>query len=178
MDDQKLMILDLDETLIHSPLAKLDRLEDFHFEDYYTYIRPYLSDFLKQCSRIYTIAIWSSAGEDYVRAIVNRIVPSFVKLKFVWARPNYMTAEVLKWGNSKNLKRLIANGLNPLQVLIIDDNPDDSVIEFGNVLQIKPYRGEDDDCELLLLSKYLQKIQEINDIHKIAYPLWRNEVKE
>ena len=51
----------------------------------------------------------------------------------------------------KSLSRLINNGYNPCKVLIVDDNPDDSVMEFGNAVPLQPYRGQPEDCELLLL---------------------------
>jgi len=34
----------------------------------------------------------------------------------------------------KNLQRLYINDIEPSHVLVVDDNPDDSVIEFGNAL--------------------------------------------
>jgi len=149
-------------------LAKLDQPENFRFENYYVYARPYLNEFIEKCNQFFSLAIWSSAGEEYVHSFVNRFIPPSIKLNFIWTRPNYMTPDVLKWGNTKNLKRLIANGFEPSRVLIIDDNPDDSVCEFGNVLEVQPYRGEQEDCELLLLSKHLQKVSSIKDTRDIV----------
>lgn len=39
--NSNLLILDLDETLIHSIETKLDVEPDFYFEPYYVYKRPY-----------------------------------------------------------------------------------------------------------------------------------------
>ncbi len=68
-------------------------------------------------------------------------------LLVVGARPNFMVGNALRWGmgNAKNLNRLIDNDFEPSKVLIIDDNPDDSVCEFGNVLEVQPFRGGADD---------------------------------
>jgi RNA polymerase II subunit A small phosphatase-like protein len=177
MEDRMIIILDLDETLVHATLTKLDRPESFRFENHYVYVRPYLNEFIENCNQFSSLAIWSSAGQEYVHTIVNRFIPPSIKLNFIWTRPNYMTPDALKWGNTKNLKRLIANGFEPSRALIIDDNPDESVCEFGNVLEVQPYRGENEDCELLLLSRYLQKVELSEDTRDIARPSWRDEAK-
>ena len=169
-------MLDLDETLIHSTSNKIGRFADFHYGNYYIYARPHLNDFIEKCNQISNLAIWSSAGKEYVHSIVNRIIPSFIELTFIWAKPNFMTADVLKWGRygAKKLNRLIDNGFDPSKVLIIDDNPDDSVCEFGNTLVVQPFRGEPDDYELLLLSAYLENTKYVEDACDIARPSWRD----
>ena len=176
MENRIIIALDLDETLVHVSSCQLERAEDFHFGSYYVYARPYLQEFIEQCNQLYSLAIWSSAGEDYVQTIVNRFISSLVKLNFIWTRPNYMTPDVLEWGNSKNLKRLIANGFEPLRTLIIDDNPDDSICEFGNILEVIPFRGAPDDVELLLLAAYLEKKKDSEDIRNMARTLWRDNI--
>ena len=42
----KLLVLDLDETLIHATESALERKADFRTELYHVYIRPYINDFL------------------------------------------------------------------------------------------------------------------------------------
>ena len=75
--------LDLDETLIHASPCQLNQVEDFRFENHYIYVRPYINEFIKKCGQIYNLAIWSSAGEDYVHTIVNKIIPPHIDLTFI-----------------------------------------------------------------------------------------------
>jgi len=171
MRDRILIALDLDETLVYSALSELDRPEDFRFEDHYVYIRPHLSTFIQKCNELFDIAVWSMGGETYVTDILKKIIPPSIELRFAWPKSVFVngTAQTLDTLRSpKNLHRLIANGFEPSKVLIIDDNPDDSVIEFGNVLQVQPYCGQPDDCELLLLSGYLQRFRSIKDSRDMA----------
>ncbi|MBK7128600.1 MAG: hypothetical protein IPM74_01290 [Crocinitomicaceae bacterium] len=56
--EKKIIVFDLDETLIHATKHKLDVPENFVFEDFYTYKRPKLDEFLTSCSQICSIAIW------------------------------------------------------------------------------------------------------------------------
>jgi len=58
-----LLILDLDETLIHATTKKLSTDPDFTYADYYIYRRPYLDLFLIDMSLHFQLAIWSSADD-------------------------------------------------------------------------------------------------------------------
>ncbi|MEM9507269.1 MAG: NIF family HAD-type phosphatase [Cyanobacteria bacterium P01_E01_bin.35] len=52
----KLLILDLDETLIYAQEKSLEREADFYTEFYCVYKRPYLQEFLQFCSEYYQVA--------------------------------------------------------------------------------------------------------------------------
>jgi RNA polymerase II subunit A small phosphatase-like protein len=179
MDERILIVFDLDETLIHSTLNESDRPADFMFREHYVYVRPHLNTFFKKSNEHFDFAIWTNGGEAYTCDILKKIIPSFIGLRFVWPKSMFVngvpqTLDTLR--APKNLRRLIVNGFEPSKVLIVDDNPDDSVIEFGNVIQLHPYRGQTDDCELLLLLKYLEKVLFLKDTRSIKHVSWRTEV--
>src|SRR5689334_16338243 len=81
-----LLILDLDETLIHATERPLERAADFSVYGYHVYRRPRLDAFLAECARHFELAVWSSASDDYVRAVVETIFPDPAALHFVWGR--------------------------------------------------------------------------------------------
>lgn len=67
-----LLILDLDETLIHASQTKLShRPEDFTFDKYFVYKRPHLDHFLQEVARHFKLGVWSSAGDEYVSGMIN-----------------------------------------------------------------------------------------------------------
>jgi hypothetical protein len=72
-NDPILLILDLDETLIYATEAPLGRGHDFLVGPYSVYRRPHLAEFLASCSACSRLAFWSTASDDYVRAVVGRI---------------------------------------------------------------------------------------------------------
>lgn len=80
-ESQILLILDLDETLIFANEEPLGRSHDFVVGPYSVYRRPYLAQFLDSCSACFRLAVWSSASDDYVRAVVGRILPPGIELK-------------------------------------------------------------------------------------------------
>ena len=46
--NKKIIVFDLDETLIHATKNKLEIKEDFRYEDYYIYQRPFVDKFLSR----------------------------------------------------------------------------------------------------------------------------------
>lgn len=53
----KLLILDLDETLVYATDKKIDHEPDFKVLDYYIYKRPGLDDFLNTCLEWFEVGI-------------------------------------------------------------------------------------------------------------------------
>src|SRR5687768_9055484 len=82
----KLLILDLDETLVYGTEEKPDIKEDFTFDKYWVYKRPHLERFLTSIVQHFKIGIWSSAGDEYVIEVVKKIRPDDVQFEIVWAR--------------------------------------------------------------------------------------------
>ena len=81
-----LLILDLDETLIHATETKLEVESDFQYSDYYVYKRPNLIEFLTEMNQYFKLAIWSSADDKYVNDVVELIKPTGIEFQFIWAR--------------------------------------------------------------------------------------------
>lgn len=94
---KQLIILDLDETLIHTAYAPIEGTELKARRGYfYLYERPHLKSFLDRCSAEYDLAIWSASKADYVRWIIRSTVLSEYSFVFINTR--------------KNCKRIFGNG--------------------------------------------------------------------
>jgi len=138
----KLVILDLDETLIFGSKDKLERKEDFKVFDYFVYKRPNLDDFIIKLNKHYQIAIWSSAGEEYVQKVSKYIKPELVEFKFVWSRERAVYQKNLNDDDSydsdnhyhyvKPLKKVKKLGYELKNMIIIDDSPHKSKLNYGN----------------------------------------------
>ncbi|PSL23002.1 NIF family HAD-type phosphatase [Chitinophaga ginsengisoli] len=55
----KLLLLDLDETLIHAVTTPLGVAVDFQFDLFHIYKRPGLDQFLINISQHFTLGVWS-----------------------------------------------------------------------------------------------------------------------
>lgn len=181
-----LLILDLDETLVHASEAPLARPPDFQLYGYHVYRRPHLDEFLDVCARHFDLAVWSSASDDYVRAIVERIVPDVAALHFVWGRSRATLRRFISpheaffypsWDHRHYLKplaKLARRGWPLERVLIVDDTPEKCVRNYGNAIYVRPFEGDEADCELPLLARYLEAMKDCRNVRVVEKRTWRN----
>ena len=85
-DEKILLILDVDETLIHATDKELDQKVDFKIFGYNIYKRPFLDEFFEEIKNDFLLAIWSSASDDYVVEVAKQIIPEEIELEFIWGR--------------------------------------------------------------------------------------------
>jgi RNA polymerase II subunit A small phosphatase-like protein len=187
-----LLILDLDETLIHATEKQLEREPDFLLFGYNIFVRPFLKSFFDSVNQDFNLAIWSSASDDYVLELTNRIIPSEVDLEFVWGRsrctfkrnwleqnnPLLNSHTLDHYHYTKSLKKLKRKGFSLERILIVDDSPHKSKDNFGNAIYPKPFLGDSDDDELPKLAQYLLTLKDKSNVRRIEKRFWRNEVSE
>ncbi|NBA88962.1 phosphoprotein phosphatase [Emticicia sp. CRIBPO] len=174
----KLLILDLDETLIHATENKLDISEDFLFDKYFVYKRPFLDKFLSDISRHFTIGIWSSADDNYVTEIVKSIKPDNVELEVIWGRSRCSVRRDYDLDNyyfEKRLHKLKNRGFRLEQIIIVDDTPAKSKSNYGNAIYIREFSGEATDEELKHLHDYLLTLKTVVNVREIEKRGWRSD---
>ena len=188
LQDRLLLILDLDETLIYANEAPLERAADFCVYGYHVYRRPGLDAFIAACFEHFEVAVWSSASDDYVRAVVERIFPDPARLRFVWGRSRATMRRGANgidgymfdpWDHTHYLKPLAkVKKLGwPLErMLIADDTPAKCVRNYGNAIYTQPWDGDEADGELALLSLYLERIKDVANVRTIEKRWWRDGV--
>ena len=190
-DEKILLILDVDETLIHATEKELNQKVDFRIFDYNIYKRPFLDEFLKEVKSDFLIAIWSSASDDYVEEITKRIIPKDIKLEFVWGRSRCTYRRNLRideygyydddvrnhYHYIKPLKKVKRKGFNLNRILIVDDTPHKSKDNFGNAIYPKEFTGDAEDKELKLLAKYLKTLKDKENVRRIEKRNWKNRIK-
>lgn len=171
----KLIILDLDETLIHATQSELDIPYNFRFDKYFVYERPHLRQFLSDLSKHFTIGIWSSAGDEYVNEIVSHIKRDNVDFEIVWGRSKCSLKRDLvfdTYGFEKRLDKLKKKGFKLEQVLVVDDSPSKSRTNYGNAIYIKEFTGDQSDRELQFLYDYLLTFKTVDNVRTIDKRMW------
>ena len=83
--NKPLVILDVDQTLIFASKESLNRKPDFEVFNYLVYKRPNLDEFINRLDKSFDIAIWSSAGNDYVNSIIEQLELN-IEVQFIWGR--------------------------------------------------------------------------------------------
>lgn len=180
MHHKKLLILDLDETLIH---ARHDGGVDgdWCLAEYSIICRPHLWEFLRCVAGVYDLAIWSAASDMYVERIISHIQRRFhIDFVFVWARSR--CSYIHHWGiydsvhqSRKNIRKVVrAFGYAIEDILIVDDDPEKLVDNYGNAIYIQKFEGDAWDDHLPALAQYLINIRNTPNFRMLEKRFWRS----
>ncbi len=172
----KLLVLDLDETLVHATETSLEREPDFEVGPYSVYRRPGLDHFLDVMRRHFELAVWTSSTRLYAEPVVASIFAADIDLRFVWSRERCtmrFDPELHEYEWAKNLDKIKRKGCLLEQVLMVDDTPQKLARNYGNLVRVKPFYGDLADNELSLLSEYLPTLAEVPNVRTIEKRYWR-----
>ncbi|GAA4279226.1 NIF family HAD-type phosphatase [Aquimarina mytili] len=177
-ENKILLVLDLDETLIHATEQKLEIDFDFQYANYFIYRRPHLEWFLETMSSHFKLAVWSSADDQYVEEIVNTIKPESIEFEFIWGRTRCTTKRdytLDEYVHEKRLKKVKKKGFSIEQILMIDDSPEKTKDNYGNAIYVSAFEGDQNDSELKSLAAYLESIKNTLNIRSIEKRGWKNK---
>ncbi len=167
-----LLVLDFDETLIHSTEKKLNKNPDIFIPDYFVYLRPNLKFFLDKITKHYQIAIWSTATIDYLKLIIKQSYLKNYNFEFVWDRrfcDERYDKKDPHWFYIKKLSKVKDLGFNLNRSIIVDDSFEKIKFHYKNAILFKPYMGNDDtDNELIKLYKFLFLIKDEQNFRKLG----------
>jgi len=157
----KLLILDLDETLIHYCCEWIGRPPNFLAANQIIFTRPFTDEFLNYAFHHFDIAVWSAASGKYFVEVMDVLIPSFHEIIFAWDREKCIP---FKNGNKiefyKDLDQIRDLGYKTNNVYIIDDKPENYInISQENLIPAQPYWGDSSDAALfdIILALKAQK---------------------
>ena len=137
-----LLILDLDETLLHALEQPLAREADFCVGRYYVYERPHVRPFLSACADGFTLAVWTSATAAFAEAALAHLTPPDLSYAFVWARERCTLRRDLDTHEAvwvKDLKKAKRRGYQLERTLMVDDTPAKLQRQYGNLIRVDPF---------------------------------------
>jgi len=175
----KLLILDIDETLIHSSEKQLDRIPDFKLDEYFVYIRPGLEEFILNCSKLFSLAVWTASSSEYAREVIKNIFPDDLQLEFILTGERCLIKRNIDLDVIeifKPLKKVKRKGYLLNNILIVDDTAKTFKYNYGNGILIKEYLGEENDIELFLLLRYLEIIGAEENVRVIDKRRWKSKI--
>jgi TFIIF-interacting CTD phosphatase-like protein len=179
--NKKLLILDLDETLVYASEAPLDTAaECFELARYWVYKRPHLAEFIEFCLQHFKVAVWTSGNESYAADVVNELFNEPSELEFVWSRAR-CTQHFDDYDFShewlKNLKKVKRRGYPLEQTIMVDNTPRKLLNNYGNLVRVRDFEGAACDTELLSLMHYLLTLKEVSNVRAIEKRGWQKNLK-
>ncbi|OGF63794.1 MAG: hypothetical protein A2Y62_09175 [Candidatus Fischerbacteria bacterium RBG_13_37_8] len=179
MSKRKLIILDIDETLIFATEISLETKADFFCSPYFIYRRPHVDEFLMYCRKEYEVAIWTSASESYALDVIKSLFPINYPLAFIFTEDRCTKAfdhltKSLRF--IKDLKKVKRKGYSLQDVIVIENNPSNISRQYANVIPVISFIGDPSDNELLQLMTYLDYLKAVEDVRKIEKRDWKNRI--
>lgn len=156
LSNKPLLILDLDETLIHSDLDMKWSAHDFYIktEDDSVIpinIRPYLFEFLEFCNINFDIIIYTASCKDYADPVID-----FIEKEKSYFKYRFYREHCISYGSF--LLKDISIFEKPLnQTLIIDNNLFSFAHYLKNGILISSYYNESNDLDLVSLMEFFNQ---------------------
>ena len=173
-NNKKTLILDLDETLVHSlfkpeqvnnniinPDIYLKIFFNNKYQEIFVYKRPFLDIFLKEMNKLYNIYVFTASIELYAKPLLDKLDKNnLIKKKFYRESCIFSEGKFIKNLNSLNLN------LKLNDVIIIDNNPFSFKFNKNNGIPIKSWHFDKSDAELIKIIPLLKYLSKTYDVRK------------
>lgn len=170
---KKTLVLDLDETLVHSSFQDVKkpdtvlRIESEGGEELTISVkyRPGLREFLEALAPVYELMVFTASLPNYADKLLDLIDPD----RLIEVR--LFRDSCTKIGDVY-IKDLSLLGRDLSQTILIDvrsmqNSPDASLLQPANGILVKSYMSEEDDKELLRLIPVLKELARARDVREL-----------
>lgn len=175
MTNTRLLVLDLDETLVFASECELDRPPDLRVAGYHVYTRPHLESFLNFAFAHFRVGVWTSSGKLYAEPLVAQLMQRR-SVAFVWSAQRCSIARDWNTGGhltEKRLAKLKKLGFKLDDIIGIDDTPSKYAKNYGNLVCVSEWTGDTDDHELVDLIQYLKQLLVTPNLRSVEKRGWR-----
>ncbi|KAL4888434.1 NLI interacting factor-like phosphatase-domain-containing protein [Aspergillus ambiguus] len=184
---QKTLVLDLDETLIHS-LAKGGRMSSGHMVEvklstpmttaltpggpattlgpqhpilYYVHKRPHCDEFLRKICKWYKLVIFTASVQEYADPVIDWLEQ---ERKYFQAR---YYRQHCTFRNGAYIKDLSSVEPDLSKVMILDNSPMSYIFHEDNAIPIEGWINDPTDNGLLHLVPMLEALQYVTDVRAL-----------
>lgn len=174
----KLLVLDLDETLIHARGPREAGLPWPHHRQwgpYRLWLRPGLEDFLAFAwSHFAAVGIWTASTADYAHPVLATFLDP-ARLAFIYCRERCTYRRDIDRDERywvKDLRKVARFGFDRRAILAVDDTPRKFERSYGNLVAIRSFEGDPSDRELSRLTTYLRTLGPLDDVRPVEKRGW------
>ena len=165
---KKTLVLDLDETLVHSIFINVNNSNcdislNINFENRNIKAnvlkRPGVDEFLEKMSNLYEIVIFTASLSQYAIPLIEQLDKKKV-CNFKLFREH---CSFINNGYTKDLKKLNRN-MN--DIIIVDNTPNCYFLNNDNGFPIKSWLNDINDRELIRIIPYLEFLSNVDDVRE------------
>ena len=168
---KKTLVLDLDETLVHSSLESVNKYDlkvPIKFREgiieIYVMLRPGAKDFLEKIGKLYEVIIFTASLESYANPVID-----YLDTTKVVKRRLFRDDCVNHNGNLvKNLSNL---GRDLKKVIIVDNSPVCYSLHPENAIAINSWFDDENDNQLEDVLKILEILEPMDDVRPLIKAL-------
>ncbi|KAI8800133.1 NLI interacting factor [Cladochytrium replicatum] len=164
----KTLVLDLDETLIHSTSRgsrnhdhMIEVLVEKHVCLYYVYKRPHVDYFLRKVSEWYRVVIFTASMPEYADPVIDWLDTNRTLISKRYFRQSCTQH------NGTYMKNLAIVEPDLSQVCLIDNSPISYAINQDNGIPISGWMNDPQDEALLDLLPFLDGLRFSEDVRSI-----------
>ncbi|OCH88255.1 NIF-domain-containing protein [Obba rivulosa] len=164
---RKCLVLDLDETLVHSSFRSIQQADyvvpveiEYHWHNVYVIKRPGVDNFLKKMGEIYEIVVFTASLSKYADPVldkldIHRVVSHRLFRESCYNhRGNYV----------KDLSQL---GRPISDTIIIDNSPASYIFHPNNAVPVSSWFNDPHDTELTDLCPFLADLGQVDDVRGV-----------
>ncbi|XAR66661.1 Phosphoprotein phosphatase [Bertholletia excelsa] len=170
------LVLDLDETLVHSTLEPCDDTDFtfpvfFNMKEHTVYVkqRPYLRMFLERVAEVFEVVVFTASQSIYAEQLLDILDPDGRLI----SRRAYRESCIFSDGSYT--KDLTVLGVDLAKVAIIDNSPQVFRLQVNNGIPIKSWFDDPSDCALVSLLPFLETLVDADDVRPIIAKRFGNK---
>ncbi|KAJ2800157.1 CTD small phosphatase-like protein 2 [Coemansia guatemalensis] len=172
------LVLDLDETLVHCALTKVDNADlVFQVEynavnyDVYCRLRPGYKEFLERASKLFEVVVFTASQQVYADQLLNWIDPERRYIRHRLFRDSCV------YVNTNYVKDLGILGRDESKLLLVDNCPQAYAYQQSNGIPIESWYEDKNDCELMQLMEFLETLVGVEDVRPRVEARYRTKEK-
>ena len=171
---KKTLVLDLDETLVHSsflPFAKNDIVLNTNLEgnyyNIYVLVRPWAEQFIKEMGKYFEIITFTASISEYASPVLDILdKEKNIQYRLYREHCNFVNGVFIK--DLKRLNRSLKD------VIILDNSPLAYAFDVDNGLPILSWFDNRSDKELINIQPILKFLGNVEDVRKYIKKFVRN----
>jgi len=164
---KKTLVLDLDETLVHStfePVQNPDIILPVRIQGMTYKInvikRPGVEEFLARAGELFEVVIFTASLSEYAEPLVKMIDETNVVSSLLYRQHCTLL-------NGVYVKDMSIMGRDIRDIILVDNSPNSFFLQPENAYHIKNFFDDKTDRELYRLTSFLEKIINVEDVRPI-----------